>query len=83
MFFCVQATHEDEDESVRECEERIRAVLGEKHDVLYQKILQLVMADGAYCEGRWWKLCVRLESSVITQLRSRKTQVRFSMRCLL
>ena len=50
---CVQATHEDEDEGVRECQDRIRAVLGEKHDTLYPKILQLVMADGAYCEGNF------------------------------
>ena len=35
-----------------ECQSRVRAVLGKKHDALYPKVLQLVMADGAYCEGR-------------------------------
>ena len=51
MRFFLQASHEDEDEGVMECQSRVRAVLGEKHDALYPKVLQLVMADGAYCEG--------------------------------
>uniref|UniRef100_H2ZNG7 non-specific serine/threonine protein kinase n=1 Tax=Ciona savignyi TaxID=51511 RepID=H2ZNG7_CIOSA len=46
----VQAIHEDEDEGVAECEARVRDVLGAKHDAIYPRILQLVMADGAYCE---------------------------------
>ena len=35
-----------------QCQSRVRNVLGDKHDELYPKILQLVMADGAYCEGK-------------------------------
>nr|XP_018673030.1 serine/threonine-protein kinase Nek1-like isoform X2 [Ciona intestinalis]XP_026696330.1 serine/threonine-protein kinase Nek1-like isoform X1 [Ciona intestinalis] len=46
----IQAIHEDEDESVSECEDRVRSLLGARHDDVYQRILQLVMADGAYCE---------------------------------
>ncbi|XP_076813426.1 serine/threonine-protein kinase Nek1-like isoform X2 [Clavelina lepadiformis] len=49
-YRCVQAIHEDADEEMAECERRVRAVLGEKHDLLYQRIRQLVLADGAYCE---------------------------------
>lgn len=46
----IQAIHEDENDEIKDCERRIRAILGDKHDKLYPRILQLVMADGAYCE---------------------------------
>nr|XP_039265484.1 serine/threonine-protein kinase Nek1-like [Styela clava] len=46
----IQAIHEDENDEMKDCERRIRAILGDKHDRLYPRILQLVMADGAYCE---------------------------------
>lgn len=42
--------HENEDEEVKVGESRIRKLLGEEQG-LYQRVLQLVMADGAYCEG--------------------------------
>ena len=46
-----QAIHEDEDENIGDCRDRIKLVLEDKHEKFYQRILQLVMADGAYCEG--------------------------------
>ena len=46
----VQAMHEDENEEIKDCEDRVRKILGNKNDQLYDKILKLVMADGAYCE---------------------------------
>ena len=47
-----QAIHEDEDESMEEGTKRVNQILGEGKAQLYTKILQLVMADGAYTEGK-------------------------------
>ena len=47
----LQAIHEDEDENIDEGTKIIENILGEEKEHLYTKILQLVMADGAYTEG--------------------------------
>jgi hypothetical protein len=47
----LQAAHEDEDETIKDGEKIALGILREKGH-LYNKILQLVMADGAYIEGR-------------------------------
>ena len=48
-----QAVHdnENEDDDVGGDEDEMSELLGEKEH-LYQKILYLVMADAAYCEGK-------------------------------
>ncbi|CAH1777895.1 unnamed protein product [Owenia fusiformis] len=46
----VQAIHEDEDESLEECGKLVTKILGDGKEQYYTKILQLVMADGAYTE---------------------------------
>ncbi|XP_071481293.1 serine/threonine-protein kinase Nek1-like [Diadema antillarum] len=46
----IQAMHEDEDENIEEGTKRVNDILGEGKGQLYTKILQLVMADGAYTE---------------------------------
>ncbi|XP_072040813.1 serine/threonine-protein kinase Nek1-like isoform X1 [Amphiura filiformis] len=46
----VQAIHEDEDENIDEGTKIVGNILGEQKQHLYTKILQLVMADGAYTE---------------------------------
>nr|XP_054755048.1 serine/threonine-protein kinase Nek1-like isoform X3 [Lytechinus pictus] len=46
----IQAMHEDEDENIEEGTKRVNTILGEGKGQVYTKILQLVMADGAYTE---------------------------------
>eukprot|EP00057_Strongylocentrotus_purpuratus_P002163 XP_003723963.1 PREDICTED: serine/threonine-protein kinase Nek1 [Strongylocentrotus purpuratus] len=46
----IQAMHEDEDENIEEGTKRVSTILGEGKGQVYTKILQLVMADGAYTE---------------------------------
>lgn len=41
----------DEDESMDEGTKLVCTILGQEKEHLYTKILQLVMADGAYTEG--------------------------------
>lgn len=48
----VQAVHEDEDENIEICSTVVEDLLGSEHQHLYAKILHLVMADGAYQEGK-------------------------------
>jgi NIMA (never in mitosis gene a)-related kinase len=48
----VQAIHEDEDENIEICSTIVQNILGSEHQHLYAKILHLVMADGAYQEGK-------------------------------
>ena len=48
----VQAVHEDEDENIEICSTIVQNILGNEHQHLYAKILHLVMADGAYQEGK-------------------------------
>ena len=50
-FFLCQKIHENEEEEIEACMSKVKDVLGEKHEKYYQRILRLVMADGAYCEG--------------------------------
>ena len=47
----MQQFHEDEDADMVNCQAQIKSVIGDKYDVVYPRLLQLVMADGAYCEG--------------------------------
>ncbi|XP_030836865.1 serine/threonine-protein kinase Nek1 isoform X2 [Strongylocentrotus purpuratus] len=47
----IQAMHEDEDENIEEGTKRVSTILGEGKGQVYTKILQLVMADGAYTEA--------------------------------
>ncbi|XP_064636361.1 serine/threonine-protein kinase Nek1-like isoform X2 [Lineus longissimus] len=49
VYKAVQAAHEDEDETIENGEKIALKILGDKGH-LYNKILQLVMADGAYIE---------------------------------
>lgn len=49
-----QAIHEDEDENIEEGTVIVRDILGRNKQHLYTKILQLVMADGAYTEGEFF-----------------------------
>ncbi|XP_071846816.1 serine/threonine-protein kinase Nek1-like isoform X3 [Apostichopus japonicus] len=49
-YKAVQAIHEDEDENIEEGTMMVRDILGWSKQHLYTKILQLVMADGAYTE---------------------------------
>ncbi|XP_038057121.1 serine/threonine-protein kinase Nek1-like isoform X3 [Patiria miniata] len=46
----IQAIHEDEDEDIEQGTKVIGSILGKEQEHLYTKILQLVMADGAYTE---------------------------------
>ncbi|XP_033631627.1 serine/threonine-protein kinase Nek1-like isoform X2 [Asterias rubens] len=46
----IQAIHEDEDEDIEQGTKVIGSILAEDQEHLYTKILQLVMADGAYTE---------------------------------
>ncbi|XP_015200423.1 serine/threonine-protein kinase Nek1 isoform X2 [Lepisosteus oculatus] len=46
----IKAIHEDEDENIDIGSDIILNILGSEHQHLYPKILQLVMADGAYQE---------------------------------
>ncbi|KAM9192325.1 serine/threonine-protein kinase Nek1 isoform 2-T2 [Dugong dugon] len=48
----VKAIHEDEDENIEICSTIVQNILGSEHQHLYAKILHLVMADGAYQEGK-------------------------------
>ncbi|XP_040482364.1 serine/threonine-protein kinase Nek1 isoform X2 [Ursus maritimus] len=48
----IKAIHEDEDENIEICSTIVQDILGNEHEHLYAKILHLVMADGAYQEGR-------------------------------
>ncbi len=52
MLLFVQAIHEDEDENIDDGTKIVGNILGEEKQHLYTKILQLVMADGAYTEGK-------------------------------
>ncbi|KAF4025254.1 hypothetical protein G4228_017269 [Cervus hanglu yarkandensis] len=47
-----EAVHEDEDENIEICSTIVQNILGNEHQHLYAKILHLVMADGAYQEGK-------------------------------
>ncbi|KAJ8028171.1 Serine/threonine-protein kinase Nek1 [Holothuria leucospilota] len=49
-YRAVQAIHEDEDENIEEGTRIVSDILGKSKQHLYTKILQLVMADGAYTE---------------------------------
>ncbi|XP_066288033.1 serine/threonine-protein kinase Nek1-like isoform X2 [Branchiostoma lanceolatum] len=49
-YKAIQAFHEDEDENMDEGPKVVGQILGKEKEFLYPKILQLVMADGAYCE---------------------------------
>lgn len=53
-FFCpyFEAIHEDEDENIDLASSLVLSILGTEHQHLYPNILHLVMADGAYQEGR-------------------------------
>lgn len=46
----VQACYEDEDDSIADGSKLVTHILGERKEHLYDKIVQLVMADGAYTE---------------------------------
>ncbi|XP_013414231.1 serine/threonine-protein kinase Nek1 isoform X2 [Lingula anatina] len=46
----VQAIHEDEDENIEDGQKIVTTILGHSKEHLYPKILQLVMADGAFVE---------------------------------
>ncbi|XP_073712082.1 serine/threonine-protein kinase Nek1 isoform X2 [Misgurnus anguillicaudatus] len=46
----IKAIHEDEDENIEMGSSMVQSILGTQHQHLYSKILQLVMADGAYQE---------------------------------
>ncbi|EPY83609.1 hypothetical protein CB1_000548030 [Camelus ferus] len=48
----IKAVHEDEDENIEICSTVVQNLLGNEHEHLYAKILHLVMADGAYQEGK-------------------------------
>ncbi|NXG70712.1 NEK1 kinase, partial [Baryphthengus martii] len=48
----IKAIHEDEDENIDICSTIVQTLLGNEHKHLYAKILHLVMADGAYQEGK-------------------------------
>uniref|UniRef100_A0A8D1UEV6 non-specific serine/threonine protein kinase n=1 Tax=Sus scrofa TaxID=9823 RepID=A0A8D1UEV6_PIG len=48
----IKAVHEDEDENIEICSTVAEDLLGSEHQHLYAKILHLVMADGAYQEGK-------------------------------
>ncbi|XP_063494468.1 serine/threonine-protein kinase Nek1 isoform X25 [Symphalangus syndactylus] len=48
----IKAIHEDEDENIEICSKIVQNILGNEHQHLYAKILHLVMADGAYQEGK-------------------------------
>ncbi|XP_074651096.1 serine/threonine-protein kinase Nek1-like isoform X2 [Tubulanus polymorphus] len=48
-YKAVQAIHEDEDESIEDCSKVVTKILGDQNH-LYDKILRLVIADGAYTE---------------------------------
>uniref|UniRef100_F7I8Q7 non-specific serine/threonine protein kinase n=1 Tax=Callithrix jacchus TaxID=9483 RepID=F7I8Q7_CALJA len=48
----IKAVHEDEDENIEICSKIVQNILGNEHQHLYAKILHLVMADGAYQEGK-------------------------------
>ena len=45
-----QAAHEDADDVITECSEKMKGVLKEKYVEYYDRILQLVTADGVYQE---------------------------------
>ncbi|XP_019621504.1 PREDICTED: serine/threonine-protein kinase Nek1-like isoform X1 [Branchiostoma belcheri] len=49
-YKAIQAFHEDEDENMDDGPKVVGQILGKEKEYLYPKILQLVMADGAYCE---------------------------------
>ena len=51
MNFTFQASHEDEDEAIEEVAEVINDILGD-HKHHYHSILQLVLADGVFSEGK-------------------------------
>ncbi|XP_051954207.1 serine/threonine-protein kinase Nek1-like isoform X2 [Xyrauchen texanus] len=46
----IKAIHEDEDENIEMGSSMVQSILGTEHQHLYPKILNLVMADGAYQE---------------------------------
>uniref|UniRef100_A0A8D2LRC7 non-specific serine/threonine protein kinase n=1 Tax=Varanus komodoensis TaxID=61221 RepID=A0A8D2LRC7_VARKO len=48
----IKAIHEDEDENIDICSTIVQNILGNEHKHQYAKILHLVMADGAYQEGK-------------------------------
>uniref|UniRef100_A0A8D2CKX7 non-specific serine/threonine protein kinase n=1 Tax=Sciurus vulgaris TaxID=55149 RepID=A0A8D2CKX7_SCIVU len=48
----IKVIHEDEDENIEICSTIVQNILGNEHQHLYAKILHLVMADGAYQEGK-------------------------------
>uniref|UniRef100_A0A9J8CAM6 non-specific serine/threonine protein kinase n=1 Tax=Cyprinus carpio carpio TaxID=630221 RepID=A0A9J8CAM6_CYPCA len=48
----IKAIHEDEDENIAMGSSMVQSILGTEHQHLYPKILHLVMADGAYQEGK-------------------------------
>uniref|UniRef100_A0ABM0N0V2 non-specific serine/threonine protein kinase n=1 Tax=Saccoglossus kowalevskii TaxID=10224 RepID=A0ABM0N0V2_SACKO len=47
----IAAIHEDEDENIEDGFKIVSGILGREKEYLYPKILQLVMADGAFIEG--------------------------------
>ncbi|EHB06832.1 Serine/threonine-protein kinase Nek1 [Heterocephalus glaber] len=54
----IKAIHEDEDENTEICSTVVQNILGNEHQHLYAKILHLVMADGAYQEGKIFRTCL-------------------------
>lgn len=48
----LQAIVEDEDKSIAVSSDMVQSILEPEHQHLYPKILHLVMADGAYEEGK-------------------------------
>jgi len=52
MLSVVQSLQDDEDDNMEDGIKRITSILGPDNVHLYPSILQLVMADGAYTEGK-------------------------------
>lgn len=69
FFSFFKASHEDEDESIDLGSGLVLNILGTEHQHLYPNILHLVMADGAYQEGRWRFLH---DSSFVSLKRSKR-----------
>lgn len=58
LILIFKAIHEDEDENIDLASSLVLSILGTEHQHLYPNILHLVMADGAYQEGRRKVSCV-------------------------
>lgn len=52
LSLSLQAIHEDEDEGMEEGIQLVSQILGPANSHHYPSILQLVMADGVFTEGR-------------------------------